>query len=138
MFCDIDQGATEAMDDDPDLGENILGELSSVLNGGHDELETIISAFDKAGASSKRPQLFLLHNRGPRYSTVQLCGSMDEWAVRHDMQFDSITNQWFVQIPLEFGEYLYKYVINGKHWVVNDEEASKKDGQGNQNNYCAV
>ena len=63
---------------------------------------------------------------------------MDEWAVRHDMQFDSITNQWFVQIPLHFGEYLYKYVINGKHWVVNDEEASRKDGQGNQNNYCAV
>ena len=40
------------MDDDPDLGENILGELKDE---GRTELETIISAFDKAGASSKRP-----------------------------------------------------------------------------------
>ena len=35
-------------------------------------------------------------------------------------------------------EYLYKYIINDKHWVVNDEEPSKKDLAGNLNNYCKV
>ena len=35
-------------------------------------------------------------------------------------------------------EYLYKYVINDRHWVVNDEEPSKVDSQGNQNNYVNV
>jgi hypothetical protein len=48
---------------------------------------------------------------------------MDEWKVRHEMQFDTITNQWFVNMHLNPGEtYLYKYVINNQHWVVNDEE----------------
>jgi 1,4-alpha-glucan branching enzyme len=48
---------------------------------------------------------------------------MDEWQKRHDMQFDSFTNQWFLTIHLKSGmEYLYKYVIDDKHWVVNDEE----------------
>jgi hypothetical protein len=35
-------------------------------------------------------------------------------------------------------EYLYKYVINAQHWVVNDEEPQRKDPQGNINNYCGI
>ena len=103
------------------------------------ELDRIVSAFDKAGSSSKRPQMFLLHNRGPKYARVQLCGSMDNWEVKHDLQFDAITNQWFTNIPLKVGqEYLYKYIINEKHWVVNDEEPSRRDASGNQNNFCSI
>jgi|LauGreDrversion4_2_1035121.scaffolds.fasta_scaffold5454611_1 hypothetical protein len=30
------------------------------------EIDTIISAFDKAG-NDKKPQTFMLHNRGPKY-----------------------------------------------------------------------
>jgi hypothetical protein len=53
---------------------------------------------------------------------------MDQWNVKHEMQFDQITNQWFINMTLKSGEeYLYKYIINDKHWVVNDEEPSKKD-----------
>ena len=64
---------------------------------------------------------------------------MDEWQKRHDMQFDSFTNQWFLTIHLKSGmEYLYKYVIDDKHWVVNDEEPQRKDNAGNINNYCSI
>ena len=31
---------------------------------------------------------------------------------------------------------LYKYVINDQHWVVNEDEPKKVDGEGNVNNYC--
>ena len=71
-----------------EVEENILAELQPDKI---DDLAQIVSAFDKTG-QSKRPQLFLLHNRGPKYSRVQLCGSMDNWQVKHDLQFDEITN----------------------------------------------
>jgi hypothetical protein len=42
------------------------------------------------------------------------------------MNFDPFTNQWFVTLHLKPGEeFLYKYIINGSNWVVNDEEQKK-------------
>jgi hypothetical protein len=35
-------------------------------------------------------------------------------------------------------EFLYKYIINGEHWIVNDDEAKRKDAQGNMNNFCGM
>jgi 1,4-alpha-glucan branching enzyme len=79
----------------------------------------------------------MLHNRGPKYNKVQLCGSFDEWKVRHDMQFDTFTNQWYITQHLNVGEeYFYKYIVNEQHWVVNDEEKKSKDPAGNMNNIC--
>jgi len=51
------------------------------------------------------------------------------------MQFDHITNQWFVNMHLVRGEYFYKYVIDNKHWVINHEEPQRKDSEGNTNNF---
>lgn len=138
LFCDIDQGATEVMEGDIDASDitkaNTLSDFVSpdrML-----EIDSIMSAFDKE-EMTKKPQVFMLHNRGPKYKRVQLCGSMDDWKIRHEMQFDNFTNQWFITIHLKIGsEYLYKYVIDDKHWVVNDEEPQRKDTAGNINNYC--
>jgi 1,4-alpha-glucan branching enzyme len=78
-----------------------------------------------------------MHNRGPRYRKVELCGSFDDWKVRHDMSFDPYTNQWYINIHLKVGEeYYYKYIINDNQWVVNEEEPKKKDQSGNINNVC--
>ena len=86
------------------------------------EIDSIMSAFDQA-AFSKQPKQFMLHNRGPRHKKVQICGSFDEWQVRHDMNFDPFTNQWFITIHLAMdSEYHYKYIINDDNWVVNEEE----------------
>jgi glycogen synthase len=119
-FAEYDHGATEAED--------------SYLNDSMLELDVITSAFDKA-AFSKQPHIFQLHNRGPRHRHVQICGSFDDWKVRHDMNFDPFTNQWFTTLHVKAGEeFLYKYIINGDNWVVNDEEAKRKDSAGNVNN----
>ena len=101
------------------------------------EIDNIMSAFDQA-AFNKKPKAFCLHNRGPRHRKVELCGSWDEWTNRHDLNFDPFTNQWFVTLHLKNGEeFFYKYIINEENWIVNDEEPQRKDGQGNDNNYCA-
>jgi len=84
-----------------------------------------MSAFDQI-AFNKKPKAFGLPNRGPRYNSVEICGSFDDWQVRHQMNFDPFTNQWFVTLHLKPGEeFLYKYIINGSNWVVNDEEQKK-------------
>ena len=81
----------------------------------------------------------MLQNRGPRYRKVEICGSFDEWQVRHEMNFDPFTNQWFTTIHLKAGEeYYYKYIINDDQWIVNDEERKKADASGNTNNYVMV
>ena len=84
-----------------------------------------MSAFDQI-AFNKKPKAIELPNRGPRYNSVEICGSFDDWQVRHQMNFDPFTNQWFVTLHLKPGEeFLYKYIINGSNWVVNDEEQKK-------------
>lgn len=95
-----------------------------------------MSHFD-AVAFKKKPQQFGLHNRGPRHRTVEVCGSFDDWKIRHEMSFDPFTNQWFATLHLKTGEeYLYKYIVNGDQWIVNEDESKRKDAQGNVNNFC--
>jgi 1,4-alpha-glucan branching enzyme len=79
-----------------------------------------------------------MHNHGMRYKTVELCGSFDNWKVRHSMSFDSFTNQWFITLHLAKDKYTYKYVINEGAWVVNDKEPNEKDTAGNVNNFLIL
>lgn len=51
----------------------------------------MISAFDKQ-SFNKISHTFTMPNRGPRHNRVQLCGSFDNWTVRHEMNFDPFTN----------------------------------------------
>ena len=88
----------------------------------------------EAPREDKFPHVFTMHNLGPRYKQVQLCGTFDNWKTRHNMSFDSYTNQWFITLHLGRGTYLYKYVVDGTSWIVNDKEPREKDSQGNMNN----
>lgn len=42
------------------------------------EIDNIMSAFDQI-AFNKKPKAFGLPNRGPRYNSVEICGSFDDW-----------------------------------------------------------
>jgi hypothetical protein len=94
----------------------------------------IESEFDRIH-KERLPYKFHYHNYGPRFESVNLCGSFTNWEKQHLMQFDHITNQWYTMLHLPHGEYFYKYVVNKKHWRVNEEEPTKKDPLGNMNNY---
>lgn len=95
----------------------------------------MISAFDKQ-SFNKISHTFTMPNRGPRHNRVQLCGSFDNWTVRHEMNFDPFTNQWFIMMHMRPGdEYFYKYILNDNDWVVNDDESKRMDEGGNLNNH---
>ncbi len=79
-----------------------------------------------------------MHNYGARYSSVQLCGSFDNWQTKHNMMFDPHSNQWFVTMHLKKGKYFYKYVLNGTTWVENEKESKEKDAKGNTNNVVTI
>lgn len=87
VFCDIDQGATDKLERlKPPGGTNDTIDQSINLSGGDNyyELDEVVSAFDKMG-SNRKPHAFMLHNNGPKYNQVQICGSMDAWKQRHPM-----------------------------------------------------
>lgn len=105
--------------------------------------DNYFSAFDQQleipQEDVKCSHTFMFPNRGPRFNRVQLCGSFDNWQVRHEMNFDHFTNQWFILMHLEPGvEYLYKYITNDNNWVVNEEAPKKKDASGNVNNFFSI
>ena len=119
-FQEIDHGATE---------EESKAQV---------DLQSLMSEFDKI-AFNKRSHMFKISNHGPKHNKVELCGSFDDWKVRHEMRFDQITKQWFINKHLKTNEeYLYKYIINEKDWVVNHEESRKKDAEGNENNCISL
>ncbi|KAJ1494462.1 hypothetical protein T484DRAFT_1877628 [Baffinella frigidus] len=41
---------------------------------------------------------------------------------------------WAVEVPVAEGEHMYKYVLNGNDWVVNEDEPVSLDAAGNINN----
>ena len=80
----------------------------------------------------------MMHNDGPRFRSVELCGSFDDWKTRYPMTFDSYSNDWFLHQHLKKGKYTYKYVIDGHRWVVNYKEQREKDPSGNENNVITL
>jgi hypothetical protein len=99
--------------------------------------KTVESEFDKLHRL-RIAKTFIMHNLGPRYDKVQICGSFDNWEKRHNMRFDNVTSQWFVSLQLAKGEYFYKYVLNETTWVVNNEERQCRDKAGNINNFIEL
>jgi hypothetical protein len=93
----------------------------------------VLSHFENP-KDDKFPHVFTMHNQGPRYGRVELCGTFDNWKTRHSMNFDNYTNQWFITLHLGRGKFHYKYVVNGTLWLVNDKEPREKDSLGNMNN----
>ena len=68
---------------------------------------------------------------------VELCGSFDEWKIRHRMNYDEMTNTWFLPMHLKKGKYFYKYIV-GEDWRCNDAENLTKDDSGQINNVTVV
>lgn len=66
VLDDIDFGAEEEKEALPD-----------------DESGKVVSAFENAPKDERFPHVFMMHNSGPRYHQVHLCGTFDDWKTRH-------------------------------------------------------
>jgi hypothetical protein len=51
----------------------------------------VVSLFENP-KDDKFPHVFMMHNHGLKYQSVELCGTFDNWQTRHKMNFDSYTN----------------------------------------------
>ena len=81
---------------------------------------------------------FMLH--APKASKVALVGDFNDWAVDQTQLADPDQNGiWSVSVPLSPGRYQYKFVLDGKQWVVEpDAAAYHPDGFGGKNSLLEI
>ncbi|RMH37038.1 MAG: hypothetical protein D6690_04170, partial [Nitrospirae bacterium] len=72
--------------------------------------------------------------------SVAVAGSFNDWSTdMHLMRQVHEDGLWQITIPLEPGEHLFMYVVDGKHWVrppLADDYVP--DGFGNDNGVVVV
>jgi len=73
--------------------------------------------------------------RAPKAKQVSLVGDFNDWSVDQNPLSDPDENGiWTISIPLDPGRYQYKFLVDGKQWVVEpDAQAYQPDGFGAQN-----
>ena len=81
---------------------------------------------------------FLLH--APKAKNVALVGDFNDWAREGTPMTDPDENGvWTVSVPLQPGRYQYKFLVNGKTWVVEpDAPAYHPDGFGGRNSLLEI
>ena len=81
---------------------------------------------------------FLLH--APKARRVALVGDFNGWAREGTLMSDPDENGvWTVSVPLQPGRYQYKFLVDGKQWVVEpDAPAYHPDGFGGRNSLLEI
>jgi len=75
----------------------------------------------------------------PSASSVSIAGSFNHW----DPQTNALTGPdrdgvWTTVLPLPPGRYEYRFVVNGKDWVLDPSVPSEDDGLGERNSLFVV
>ncbi|KAK2947220.1 putative Glycogen recognition site of AMP-activated protein kinase [Blattamonas nauphoetae] len=71
-------------------------------------------------------------------SSVEICGSWDEWAEKLPLRRNKGLNGWHCTLKLHPGKYKAKFCVNGEHWVVTNMLPIVSDGGGNNNNIITI
>ena len=70
---------------------------------------------------------------------VSLAGSFNNWTVgKTPMKLDADGKTWNVSVPLAFGVYQYKFVLDGSEWIPDPKGKNIDDGNGNTNSVLVV
>jgi len=89
-------------------------------------------------AAMESPVVFRLEAPRP-VKSVHLAGTFNNWTIgRTPMQLGADGKTWSVSIPLAFGVYQYKFVLDGSEWIVDPKGKSVDDGNGNTNSLILV
>lgn len=72
-------------------------------------------------------------------NSVSIAGDFNGWDKKHDSMVRNKDGIFTLKLPLKEGEYAYKFVVDGKKWIV-DPNAPKfdDDGFGGQNSIVIV
>jgi len=70
-------------------------------------------------------------------NTVHISGSWDQWTERIPLTKDA-KNIFHTAIPLETGEYEYKFIVDERRWCYDILKPTRADDRGNRNNVILV
>lgn len=75
----------------------------------------------------------------PAAKSVSIAGSFNHWNPDHDrLRGPSEEGIWTIVLPLSPGRYEYRFVVNGKEWVLDPSVPSVDDGLGDKNSVLFV
>jgi 1,4-alpha-glucan branching enzyme len=75
----------------------------------------------------------------PTAKSVSIAGSFNHWNPNHArLTGPSREGIWTIVLPLSAGQYEYRFVINGKEWVLDPSVPSVDDGLGDKNSVLFV
>ncbi len=70
----------------------------------------------------------------PSAKSVSIAGSFNRWNPDHDrLTGPDRDGAWTIVLPLAPGRYEYRFVVNGKEWVLDPSAPSVDDGLGDRN-----
>lgn len=76
---------------------------------------------------------------GANAKTVSVAGTFNNWsATANPMTRVAGTNQWKLTLPLQAGDYQYKFVVDGSQWTPDPNAKNVNDGNGNINSELTV
>lgn len=79
---------------------------------------------------------FKLGDPTKTYSSVSVAGTFNDWSTTHDeLKYELNNGYWTLGVNLKKPKFAYKYVVNGTDWILDKDAPSKKDSNGNENNY---
>jgi 1,4-alpha-glucan branching enzyme len=75
----------------------------------------------------------------PAAKKVSIAGSFNHWSLDHDrLAGPDQKGIWTILLPLPPGRYEYRFVVNGKSWVLDPSVPSIDDGLGDRNSFFVV
>ncbi len=75
----------------------------------------------------------------PSAKSVSVAGSFNRWDPQTDvLQGPDRNGIWTIVLPLPPGRYEYRFVVNGKDWVLDPSAPPVDDGLGERNSQVVV
>ncbi len=75
----------------------------------------------------------------PAAKSVSIAGSFNHWNPDHDrLVGPSKEGVWSIILPLSSGRYEYRFIVNGKEWVLDPSVPSVDDGLGGKNSVLFI
>ncbi|CAB3400823.1 unnamed protein product [Caenorhabditis bovis] len=119
------------------LGQNRMGQVSSSPpNSGEDECPVQLKIPKSGEMTEEFPVVFKWNcSSSSQPKSVFICGSWDNW--RSKIPLVKSTSDFSTILELEPGKHEYKFMVDGK-WVVDDNQEKTGNNLGGENNVITI
>ncbi len=93
----------------------------------------------RIGSSQTAQEYTFVYRADRKLDSVSIAGDFNHWnRTANLLQVDADGLTWRATLPLQFGKYLYKFVLNGVEWVNDATTLSETDAGGNVNSVLTL